>query len=60
MQDKFNIESKEAYDVTMREIDGLMKNGENNLTECEANELREMAEAAERFEDKHLFIERRK
>ncbi len=45
------IQSKEVYDLTMREIDSLMKRGEANLTTKELNRLRSLAEAAERYED---------
>lgn len=47
------IRSKEAYDVTMKEIDSLMKKGEKNLSEKEMERLGALAEAAEIYEDKH-------
>ena len=45
------IKSKEAYDLTMKEIDFLMKKGEINLRQKELERLRILAEAAERYED---------
>ena len=50
---KTQIKSKEAYDVTMKEIDALMKQGEANLSEKELVRLRSLAEAAEKYEDTH-------
>lgn len=50
---KKQIRSKEAYDLTMREIDSLMKRGEKNLSQKELERLRSLAEAAERYEDTH-------
>jgi HTH-type transcriptional regulator/antitoxin HigA len=47
------IQSKEAYDITMKEIDNLMKRGEDNLTTAELNRLGTLAEAAELYEDIH-------
>lgn len=47
------IRSKEAYDVTMKEIESLMKKGEKNLSEKEMERLGALAEAAEAYEDKH-------
>lgn len=45
------IKSKEAYDLTMKEIDDLMKRGESNLSFIELKRLRILAEAAEQYED---------
>lgn len=50
---KSKIKSKEVYDLTMVEIDLLMKKGEENLTVKEMNRLRLLSEAAENFEDTH-------
>ncbi|WP_052273525.1 transcriptional regulator [Flavihumibacter solisilvae] len=47
------IQSKEAYDLTMQEIDSLMKRGEANLTAGELKRLTVLAAAAEAFEDLH-------
>jgi HTH-type transcriptional regulator / antitoxin HigA len=46
------IHSKEAYKLTMKEIDALMKKGEKNLRAAELKTLRTLAEAAEAYEDK--------
>ena len=46
------IQSKEAYKLTMEEIDTLMKKGEKNLRAVELKQLRTLAEAAEIYEDK--------
>ena len=45
------IKSKEAYELTMNEIDNLMKLGEDNLTNSQLQRLRILSEAAEIFED---------
>ncbi len=50
---KTPIKSKETYDLTMQEINTLMKKGEKNLSPAELNRLRRMAEAAEAYEDIH-------
>lgn len=50
---KKEIKSKEAYDLTMHEIDILMRRGEANLDEKELKRLRVLAEAAEKYEDVH-------
>ncbi|MBV4356124.1 hypothetical protein [Pinibacter aurantiacus] len=55
MRDKLVIKNDDTYDVAMHEIDALMKKGEDNLTQTEVERLREMAEAAESFEDKCLW-----
>jgi hypothetical protein len=47
------IISKEQYEITMKKIDILMKKGEDNLNEIELENIRELAEAAEKYEDKH-------
>ena len=46
------IENKKAYELTMKEIDALMKKGEKNLRPAELKTLRTLAEAAETYEDK--------
>jgi len=40
------IQSKEAYELTMKEINALMKKGEENLSEKELERLRVLAQAA--------------
>jgi HTH-type transcriptional regulator/antitoxin HigA len=47
----FRIGSQEAYELTMNEIDTLMRKGEANLSEAEKKRLGALADAAERFED---------
>jgi HTH-type transcriptional regulator/antitoxin HigA len=44
------IENEKDYNATMKKIDALMKNGENNLTNKEAEELRTLALAAQAYE----------
>ncbi len=46
------IESKEAYELTMKKIDAFMIKGEKNLRATELKTLRTLAEAAEIYEDK--------
>jgi HTH-type transcriptional regulator / antitoxin HigA len=50
---KKEIKSKEAYELTMKEVDALMKRGESNLNKRELARLRSLAIAAERYEDTH-------
>lgn len=50
---KKQIKSKEAYELTMNEIDTLMKRGEKNLSEKELARLQILTEAAEVYEDTH-------
>ena len=45
------IHSREVYELTMKEIDTLMKRGEENLDPKEMERLRILAEAAEDYED---------
>lgn len=45
--------SEEAYNLTMDEIDQLMKIGENNLSEQQIKRLESLSEAAEFYEDFH-------
>ena len=47
------IQSKEVYELTMKEIDTLMKKGEENLSQKEIERLRILGEAAENYEDTH-------
>jgi HTH-type transcriptional regulator/antitoxin HigA len=47
----FRIGSEEAYQLTMQEIDALMRKGEGNLSDAEKKRLGELADAAERYED---------
>ena len=48
---KVRIHNKEVYQLTMKEIDALMKKGEENLSQKELERLRILAEAAENYED---------
>ena len=47
----FRIGSEEAYELTMKEIDILMRKGEANLHDAELKRLEEMVVAAEQYED---------
>ena len=47
---KIKIETERDYNATMKKIDALMKKGENNLTNKEAEELRTLAIAAQAYE----------
>ncbi|WP_255154116.1 hypothetical protein [Ferruginibacter sp. HRS2-29] len=47
----FRIGSEEAYELTMQEIDTLMRKGEAKLNVNEKNRLAALADAAERYED---------
>jgi HTH-type transcriptional regulator / antitoxin HigA len=48
---KKGIQSKEAYELTMKTIDGLMRKGEKNLNAKELKTLEALAAAAEVYED---------
>ncbi len=48
----YNTEAE--YEAAMDEIYELMNRGESNLTEAEKDKVREMAVAAEAYEDKHF------
>lgn len=50
---KTKIQNKEVYELTMKEIDALMKKGEDNLSQKELERLGVLAEAAENYEDTH-------
>lgn len=50
---KTRIQNREVYELTMKEIDALMKKGEENLSQREIERLRILAEAAENYEDTH-------
>ena len=50
---KTRIQNKEVYELTMKEINALMKKGEENLGQKELERLRILAEAAENYEDIH-------
>ena len=50
---KTKIQNKEVYELTMKEIDALIKKGEDNLSQKELERLRVLAEAAENYEDTH-------
>lgn len=47
---KVNIKTQQEYDTAMARIDALMKVGEENLTNVQADELRELALAANAYE----------
>lgn len=47
---KVKIENEKDYNATMKKIDALMKKGEANLTDKEAEELRTLALAAQAYE----------
>lgn len=47
---KMKIESEKEYNATMKKIDALMKKGEKNLTDKEAEEIRTLALAAQAYE----------
>ena len=47
------IKTEEAYNLTLAEIDQMMKKGEENLSSKELGRLRSLAEAAEFYEDAH-------
>lgn len=44
------IKTEKEYNATMKKIDALMKKGENNLTNKEAEELRGLALTAQAYE----------
>lgn len=46
----FKIENQRAYNATMKKIDALMKKGENNLTDEDAEQLRILALSAQAYE----------
>ena len=48
--DDYRIENEKDYNATMKKIDALMKRGEANLTDKEAEELRTLALAAQAYE----------
>ncbi len=47
------IMSKEAYQLTMAEIEKLMKIGEKNLSPASIRRLKTLSKAAEDYEDQH-------
>ena len=51
MKKEFVINSKKHYHETMARVFEMMNRGEASLKKSELNELRIMAEAAEKFED---------
>jgi HTH-type transcriptional regulator / antitoxin HigA len=53
---KFKITSQAGYSSMMKEIDTLMKKGEDNLSSVELKKLRGMAEAAEAWEDASFTV----
>jgi HTH-type transcriptional regulator/antitoxin HigA len=46
----FKIENEQDYNATMKQIDALMKKGEKEMTDQEAEQLRILALAAQRYE----------
>ncbi|MEP7278621.1 MAG: transcriptional regulator [Bacteroidota bacterium] len=50
-RNKVKIQTRKAYELTMKAIDELMKKGEKNLRPAELKILRALAEAAETYED---------
>jgi HTH-type transcriptional regulator / antitoxin HigA len=48
--DNYRIENEKDYNAIMKKIDALMKKGEVNLTDKEAEELRILALAAQAYE----------
>jgi HTH-type transcriptional regulator / antitoxin HigA len=46
----YRVENEKDYNATMRKIDALMKKGEVKLTEKEAEDLRQLALAAQVYE----------
>lgn len=47
---KIKIEDERTYNATMKKIDALMRKGEKNLTDKEAEEIRVLALAAQAYE----------
>src|SRR5579863_5409788 len=47
---KMKIENEKVYNATMKKIDALMKKGDKNLTDKEAEEIRTLALAAQVYE----------
>jgi HTH-type transcriptional regulator/antitoxin HigA len=47
---KMKIENEKVYNATMKKIDALMKKGDKNLTDKEAEEIRALALAAQTYE----------
>ena len=54
--DSYRIENEKDYNATMRKIDALMKRGEANLTDKEAEELRILALAAQAYEKSPMAL----
>lgn len=52
--DQLTYHTEAEYEAAMDEIYELMKRGEMNLTEAEKDKVRQMALAAEAYEDKHF------
>src|SRR5450755_1899346 len=48
------IESQVQYNSLMKNINGIMRKGEKNLSANELSKLKAMAEAAEHYEDFHF------
>ena len=48
------IQSKAQYNSLMKNIDDIMRKGENNLSSNELSKLKVMAETAESYEDFHF------
>jgi len=47
---KLKIVTEKEYNATMKKIDALMKKGEDNLTDNDADELRALSLAAQAYE----------
>ena len=54
--EKSKINTEIDYNATMKKIDALMKKGENNLTNKEAEELKSLALAAQVYENSIYII----
>ena len=54
---KIKIEKEKDYNAIMLKIDALMKKAEKDLTDKEADELRNMSLAAQAYEKKKYVIE---
>lgn len=53
--DGHRIENEKDYNATMKKIDALMKQGEKNLTNKEAEELRNLALAVQEYEKSNYY-----
>jgi len=53
----YKINSKEDYIEIMNTLYNFMQKGESNLTDNELEELKDLAEAAEKYEDETLDLQ---